>query len=135
MRILSKDAQTAILNEVSRIFKTLPYLFDSANPQWCQVIDGQLEGAFMWLTVNYALGKIKKTIESQLEMVSIIDLGGASTQITYVPPLATLAADKNLEIVLQNYNNYNLFSTSFLGWGNDMIRNNIIENYSVKWTD
>jgi hypothetical protein len=68
-------------------------------------------------------------------MVSIIDLGGASTQITYVPPLATLAADKNLEIVLQNYNNYNLFSTSFLGWGNDMIRNNIIENYSVKWTD
>jgi len=49
---------------------------------------GEEEAAFGWMTVNYALGKLQGDPEAT---VGALDMGGASTQITFVPSGDVLA--------------------------------------------
>jgi Golgi nucleoside diphosphatase len=46
------------------------------------ILDGKFEGIYSWLTLNYALGSYDKGSESK---VVSLDLGGGSTQVTFVP--------------------------------------------------
>lgn len=50
--------------------------------EWASVITGIDEGVFAWVAANYALGSLGRKVE---ETVGIIELGGASAQITFVP--------------------------------------------------
>ena len=50
------------------------------------MIDGRLEGVYGWIAVNYMLGKFDHTFHSSIQRpttVGALDMGGASTQITY----------------------------------------------------
>ncbi|MEI4878558.1 hypothetical protein, partial [Klebsiella pneumoniae] len=68
--------------------------------QGAKIITGQEEGAYGWITINYLLGRFTQE-QSWLNFISdsqkqatfgALDLGGASTQITFVPLNSTLEA-------------------------------------------
>ena len=50
-----------------------------------QVIDGRMEGVYGWIAVNYMLGRFDHNFvePNRQPTVGALDMGGASTQITY----------------------------------------------------
>ncbi|CAD8108717.1 unnamed protein product [Paramecium primaurelia] len=110
MRLLTIQQQTDIIKEVQRIFSKSGLLF--LSEQWARVISGQEEGAYMWLSLNYLLQKM-----SNQEQATTIDLGGASTQISFKPK--GLIEDGVMDLIIPNLNEYEIFSSSYLLYGMD----------------
>ncbi len=66
-----------IFIKVKTLFKRYPFTF---NPQDdVSILDGKYEGIYSWLTLNYA---ISGSVQSK---TCSLDLGGGSTQVTFVP--------------------------------------------------
>ncbi|KAI0219246.1 Ectonucleoside triphosphate diphosphohydrolase 1 [Massospora cicadina] len=86
-------AGVRILNEAKRVavVKALTnYLSDSSKSPFqfdknlgVQVLSGEFEGAFDWLTVNYLAGTLGKD-SVELSQISI-DMGGSSLELTFEP--------------------------------------------------
>lgn len=100
----------------------------SFNFQGARVISGREEGAYGWITINYLLGKFTKksrwfnlmTNESDSqETYGALDLGGASTQITFVPQNQTIESPQNALYFRLYGKNYNVYTQSFLCYGKD----------------
>uniref|UniRef100_A0A674GLS3 nucleoside diphosphate phosphatase n=1 Tax=Taeniopygia guttata TaxID=59729 RepID=A0A674GLS3_TAEGU len=97
LRLLSEEKAQALLSEVKEVFEESPFLVpeDSVG-----IMDGSHEGILAWITVNFLTGQLSGQNQ---QTVGILDLGGASTQITFLPRLkaarlATLGA-LNMEVV------------------------------------
>ncbi|XP_047341381.1 probable apyrase 1 [Impatiens glandulifera] len=78
LRQLQGDASDKILQAV-RDFLRNKSGFNS-NDGWVTVLDGNQEGAYQWVTINYLLGNLGK---SHANTVGVIDLGGGSVQMAY----------------------------------------------------
>ncbi len=121
MRELDLNTREAILTSIRQYLAdpaTSPFQFQS---EWARVISGEEEGVFGWLTVNYAAGKFgtappppslssasngKRKLELNAKggggggaatdptsYYGALDMGGASTQITFSPPNNDILAD------------------------------------------
>lgn len=123
MRLLDKSTQTTIFNVI--LNELAPrYKFPIVK---AQVISGRMEGAFSWLSLNLQprqrIGDIKP--------YGLIELGGASAQVTYkVTPEIDRAIYKQLieqprdtfaqeqfYFNMRQGETHKLFSTTFLGLG------------------
>ncbi|GLT17768.1 hypothetical protein GCM10007938_15460 [Vibrio zhanjiangensis] len=93
-----------------RIQEALAKRFPKADIK-VKTITGQVEGAYAWLTANYINGSF---IHNQ-KTTGIMDLGGASTQITY----ASQTGDKLFKVAVGNQE-FTLSSTSYLGLGQNL---------------
>ncbi|KAM6184804.1 ectonucleoside triphosphate diphosphohydrolase 1 [Rhynchocyon petersi] len=126
MRLLRMENQVLankILSSVISLFNSYPFNFQGAR-----IIDGAAEGAYGWITINYMLGKLKEkniykiSSSSQNEnqaTFGALDLGGASTQIAYVPETTNgISSDKLMHFRLYG-KNYTIFTTSYLCYGKD----------------
>jgi apyrase len=78
----------------------------------------------MWLTVNYLLQNILPS--PALKTALTIDVGGASTQIAFKPQSKSVNSTFDIDLQIPNFNEYDIYSTSYLGFGNDVARNNIV---------
>ncbi|TRY55047.1 hypothetical protein DNTS_003651 [Danionella cerebrum] len=123
MRILNLQNQSqsdSILAEVTKTIQSYPFDFRGAR-----ILTGMEEGAYSWITANYLLENfIKHTFEGLWthptagKLIGALDLGGASTQISFTPkdPLK----DPNSAFHLQLYGyNYELYTHSYLCYGQD----------------
>lgn len=72
-----------------------PRLSNYFNFHGTRIITGKEKGTYGWITVNYLLGKFTKKLRwldltpnenNSQETHAALDLGGASMQITVVPP-------------------------------------------------
>ncbi|XP_037382645.1 ectonucleoside triphosphate diphosphohydrolase 3 isoform X2 [Talpa occidentalis] len=122
MRLLSLQNETAsnqILVTIKNYFKSQPFDFRSA-----QIISGEDEGLYGWITVNYLMGHfLEKNLWNMwvhpngVETTGALDLGGASTQISYVPeeqmPPNT---NDSIQVSLYGYK-YTLYTHSFQCYG------------------
>lgn len=112
MRLLSEQEQQKIHTTVR------DYIYDHYNfpINTVTTITGQDEGLFGWLDINYLL----ETFAHHAPTVGSLDMGGASTQITFAVENNNYPADTvNLRIGQQDYF---VFSKSFLGLGLDQAR-------------
>ncbi|XP_021269615.1 ectonucleoside triphosphate diphosphohydrolase 8 isoform X3 [Numida meleagris] len=107
-----------VFAEVTKAIHEYPVDFRGA-----QILTGNEEGAFGWITVNYLLETLIKFSfagkwehPQNTEVLGALDLGGASTQITFQPGVTI--EDKNTSVLFRLYGtNYSLYTHSYLCYG------------------
>lgn len=131
MRLLKPKKQLEILNNVcSGIQKSTDFLLTDCASQ-IQVIDGETEGIYGWLSLNYLSGYFNDydSTQSRHFTYGFMDMGGASAQIAFEP------SDKNeitkhrediAKINLKSINGdtqeWNVFVSTWLGFGANQAR-------------
>ena len=82
-------------------------------------ISGIDEGVYGWLRVNMLLSKAKRLSDSDLGSIAVLDLGGASTQITLPSPTVVVPSDSQVEKrTLLAGRARTVYSHSYIGFGN-----------------
>ncbi|XP_062063133.1 ectonucleoside triphosphate diphosphohydrolase 8 [Lepus europaeus] len=125
MRLLSqKNSSQArdIFAAVSRVLGQSPVDFQGA-----ELLAGRDEGAFGWITINYVLDVLVKYSSAgkwirppEGTLVGALDLGGASTQISFVPEGPVLDASTQASFRLYG-STYSIYTHSHLCFGRDQV--------------
>ena len=117
LRRLDPDRRTEILRAVDAALATTPFAAAAAR-----VIGGEEEGVYGWLTVNYLLGHLEHG--GPFPTVGALDLGGASSQITFVP---LDHPRESGQVIRLGGSVYHLYTHSYLGLGQDVVRNELAD--------
>lgn len=116
MRLLNIENSAAsdqVFQAVSESLQKSPFSFQGAR-----ILSGQEEGAFGWVTVNY----LDDRLSQGLETTGALDLGGASTQISFISDSFDGSESPNNAVTFRLYgNDYNLYTHSFLCYGKDQV--------------
>ncbi|XP_014671865.1 PREDICTED: ectonucleoside triphosphate diphosphohydrolase 5-like [Priapulus caudatus] len=113
LRLLSETKARLLLKEVGNVFKQSPFLTDKSS---VRIMDGIDEGIFSWFTVNFLIRKLHQGSDTD----GALDLGGASTQVTFEPQSSesAIAAPSGF---LHKYEalgkEFSLYTHSYLGLG------------------
>ncbi|XP_018088024.2 ectonucleoside triphosphate diphosphohydrolase 2 isoform X2 [Xenopus laevis] len=124
MRLLNWTDQASsdkVLDAVSATIKSYPFNFRGAK-----ILSGQDEGVFGWVTANYLLEKfikyswIGQWFQPRKGTLGAMDLGGASTQITFetTDKIENFEDEVNLRLYGQSYR---VYTHSFLCYGRDQV--------------
>ncbi|CAI5759519.1 unnamed protein product [Candida verbasci] len=126
MRLLPEKISSQILKEtcISIQQNTNFYLPNCEN--FVQIIDGSSEGLYGWIGLNYLMNTFNNYVEgdSTHESIGFMDMGGASTQIAFVPSSIEEIEKHNddlSKVVIRNINGetqvWNAFVATWLGFG------------------
>lgn len=134
MRLLKPEARQAILLETCRIIREQPFYFEpsshdflgadtnSACDGYVRVISGEEEGLLGWLAVNYLMNEFRPSERTY----GFLDMGGASTQIAFEPPMQSSIQQNLFEVPLHRLDSsvdtHRVFVTTFLGFGTNAAR-------------
>uniref|UniRef100_A0A8C9NAA0 Ectonucleoside triphosphate diphosphohydrolase 8 n=1 Tax=Serinus canaria TaxID=9135 RepID=A0A8C9NAA0_SERCA len=124
MRLLREQNSSAteqVLAEVAKTMQEYPVAFKGA-----QILTGEEEGAYGWITINYLLDSFTKYSPKAhmwlrpeaANIFGALDLGGASTQITFMPESSVLRQNEASELTLYGYS-YKIYAHSYLCYGQD----------------
>lgn len=84
LRLLGEEMSLKILEAVrTRLETQYPFPVVSREKGGVEIMKGEDEGVFAWITTNYLLGKIGGPDETPT--AAVFDLGGGSTQIVFQP--------------------------------------------------
>ncbi|KAG5418839.1 YND1 [Candida metapsilosis] len=136
MRLLPKKTRKSILAETCSSIRrnTKFYLPDCEN--FVQTIDGSTEGIYGWLGLNYLMGQFNNydSKSENHDSIGFMDMGGASTQIAFVPSSKEQIEKHSNDIskvILRNINGetqkWNVFVETWLGFGANEARRRFIE--------
>ncbi|NXH35793.1 ENTP3 diphosphohydrolase, partial [Myiagra hebetior] len=120
LRLQNESAANEVLASIQNYFRAQPFEFRGA-----QIITGPEEGVYGWITANYLMGNF---LERNLwrtwvhpyrkETMGALDLGGASTQISFIPEDPEEHFNSTLQVKLYGYN-YNVYTHSYQCYGRD----------------
>nr|XP_056716504.1 ectonucleoside triphosphate diphosphohydrolase 2 [Euleptes europaea] len=124
MRLLNltdPQASDSVLGAVASTLKEFPFDFRGAK-----ILSGEDEGVFGWVTTNYLLenfikyGWIGQWVRPKKKTLGAMDLGGASTQITF--ETQEVIESPLSAMTLQLYGQtYKVYTHSFLCYGRDQV--------------
>jgi Golgi nucleoside diphosphatase len=119
LRLLPVAEQDAILREVRDVFDSSPFL---SGPESALVVTGAVEGANEWTSVNYLRGTLGSPAggndsNSTALPAGVLGMGGASTQIAFVPLQGTDLKAGGFPIHFDGGDPFELYVHSFLGLG------------------
>ncbi|KAI0626865.1 nucleoside diphosphatase gda1 protein [Pyrenophora tritici-repentis] len=133
LRKLGEKKSNDIIAAVRRHLENdYPFPLVSEEKKGVEVMPGEMEGVYAWITVNYLLGKIGGPDKNPT--AAVLDLGGGSTQIIFEPTfpdkprggLPTKLAEGDHKYSLNFGNrNFDLYQHSYLGYGLMEARNNL----------
>lgn len=141
MRLLKPNEQTLILNNACKYIQRNYnfYLPDCASH--INIIDGDVEGLYGWIALNYLMGSFDQPHlhdhGKNHSTYGLLDMGGASTQISFQPNYTEAEEHDSSLFKLQLTSldnlgapdmNYSVFSTSFLGFGIHQLHENYLQN-------
>ncbi|KAJ1050076.1 hypothetical protein FZC28_6803g3572 [Saccharomyces cerevisiae] len=131
MRLLPQDIQSSILDGLCQGLKhPAEFLVEDCSAQ-IQVIDGETEGLYGWLGLNYLYGHFNdyNPEVSDHFTFGFMDMGGASTQIAFAPHDSGEIArhrDDIATIFLRSVNGdlqkWDVFVSTWLGFGANQAR-------------
>lgn len=111
LRLLGQEQAESLLAVVRKVLENSGFKTD---PESVEIMDGTDEGLFSWFTVNFLSNRLtgKNTLAA-------LDLGGGSTQVTYVMDDERALADNQglIHKVSVLKNDMNVFTNSYLGLG------------------
>ncbi|KAE8716094.1 putative apyrase 5 [Hibiscus syriacus] len=119
LRLLDVELQEQILEECRKVLRVSGFKF---HDEWASVITGSDEGVYAWVVANYALGTLGG---DPLDTTGIIELGGASAQVTFVSN--EFMPSKFLRSIKFGNFTYNLYSHSFLHFGQNVAHESLRE--------
>ncbi|XP_039389748.1 ectonucleoside triphosphate diphosphohydrolase 5 isoform X2 [Mauremys reevesii] len=114
LRLLPEPKAQALLSEVREVFEKSPFLVPNNS---VSIMDGSSEGVLAWITVNFLTGQLYGQNQTT---VGTLDLGGASTQITFLPRSEETLEQTPVDFVtsFEMFNStYKLYTHSYLGFG------------------
>ncbi|XP_029902848.1 ectonucleoside triphosphate diphosphohydrolase 5 isoform X2 [Myripristis murdjan] len=115
LRLLPPEKAQALLAQVQDAFDESPFLVPNNS---VSIMNGTNEGILAWVTVNFLTGHLNAQIKNT---VGILDLGGGSTQITFLPKLRkTIESAPGPDYIARfdMFNStYELYTHSYLGNG------------------
>lgn len=132
MRILSDSERTSIMESVRDVLGASPFMFMRS---WARVIPGEEEGVYGFVAANYVRGTLLAPLNATgtntsdptwftntLATVSnatygAIDLGGASSQITFAPPAGVDLLSNAYRLSLTSTAAATVYTHSFLYFG------------------
>ncbi|XP_015205682.1 ectonucleoside triphosphate diphosphohydrolase 5 [Lepisosteus oculatus] len=114
LRLLPQEKAQALLEEVQEVFDESPFLVSNNS---VSIMNGTNEGILAWVTVNFLTGHL---YAKSRKTVGILDLGGGSTQISFLPKskktILTSPDDYIAKFDMFN-TTYQLYTHSYLGCG------------------
>lgn len=93
-----------------------------------KTITGKDEAIYDWFAVNYLSGRLNDI--EKLHLAGVIDVGGASTQITFPITNSMNASPADLEEIDFRGHHIQLFAHSFLGLGTTELINQLLDESS-----
>ncbi|XP_062973929.1 nucleoside diphosphate phosphatase ENTPD5 isoform X2 [Elgaria multicarinata webbii] len=114
LRLLAEHKAQALLSQVKVVFEESPFLVPNNS---VSIMDGSYEGILAWITVNFLTGQLYGRNQ---QTVGTLDLGGASTQITFLPQLEDTLEQTPVDFLtsFQMFNStFKLYTHSYLGFG------------------
>lgn len=147
MRLLPEKKQRAILKETCTVLRKNTNFYLPNCHDFVQVIDGETEGLYGWVGLNYLMGQFNdyQNLEgdsdaSTHESIGFMDMGGALTQIAFVPSSQEDIIKHNDDlstITLRNINgetqSWKVFVETWLGFGANEARrrylNQLVNSY------
>lgn len=147
MRLLKKTDQKKILKKTCSVLRHKTKFSIPNCSEHIQIIDGETEGVYGWLALNYLMGQFNGySIDTKKhDSIGFMDMGGASTQIAFVPSSAEEIRkhDEDLSTVtLRNLNGENqewkIFVQTWLGFGANEARKrylNLLMNLAMDSSD
>lgn len=132
MRDLIPTARDGVMREtIAFLSNYSPFAFDATH---ALVISGEEEGAYAWLAVNALKGVLGA--DRGESTVGVIDLGGASVQLSFVPEQNHYVLQNCYPLSLTDLTTYRLYAKSYLHYGmveaNRRLASNIITENILK---
>jgi guanosine-diphosphatase len=133
LRKLGEEKSNNTLRAVrNRLETAYPFPLVSEEKNGVEVMPGEMEGVYAWITINYLLGKIGGP--DKTPTAAVLDLGGGSTQIVFHPSFpdsprgglpSKLAEGDHKYALSFGGRNFDLYQHSYLGYGLMEARNNL----------
>ncbi|XP_008311400.1 ectonucleoside triphosphate diphosphohydrolase 5-like [Cynoglossus semilaevis] len=116
LRMLSAEKAQALLDQVQHVFDESPFLVPDNS---VTIMNGTNEGILAWISVNFLTGHLSAA--QNKKTVGILDLGGGSTQITFLPKLKKTIESVPVTDYIARFDIFNstfeLYTYSYLGNG------------------
>ncbi|NXK48078.1 ENTP8 diphosphohydrolase, partial [Chauna torquata] len=125
LRVQNSSAADQVLAEIAKTIREYPVAFRGAR-----IITGEEEGTYGWITINYLLESFTKyspkahtwVHPEAANILGALDLGGASTQISFIPKGSVINWNETSRFMLYGYS-YNIYTHSYLCYGqNEMLK-------------
>lgn len=124
MRTLEREQRARVIQAVRTVFSNstlMPFSFQ--NDEQARVISGEEEAVFDWTAVNFLLGNLVSQTEGTgavlppvLGTHGALDLGGASTQISFYEPDEDIMSNL-FKLQIGQSKHWNIYAHSFLFYG------------------
>ncbi|KAM9703934.1 ectonucleoside triphosphate diphosphohydrolase 5-like isoform 1-T4 [Menidia menidia] len=115
LRLLPAEKAQALLEQVQHVFHESPFLVPDNS---VSIMNGTSEGVLAWISVNFLTGHLRPQTK---KTVGILDLGGGSTQITFLPKLRKTIESAPVDDYVARFEIFNstleLYTHSYLGNG------------------
>ncbi|NXP13603.1 ENTP8 diphosphohydrolase, partial [Thinocorus orbignyianus] len=133
LRAQNSSAADQVLAEVAKTMQEYPVSFKGA-----QILTGEEEGAYGWITINYLLDSFTKYCPKAhawvrpeaAKIFGALDLGGASTQISFMPGSSVIKWNETSKFTLYGYN-YSIYRHSYLCYGQDEMQKRLAKQLIV----
>ncbi|XP_020775268.2 LOW QUALITY PROTEIN: ectonucleoside triphosphate diphosphohydrolase 5 [Boleophthalmus pectinirostris] len=116
LRLLPQEQANRLLKEVKEVFDESPFFVPNNS---VSIMPGTNEGVLAWVTVNFLTGHLYSNTR---RTVGILDLGGGSTQITFLPK-----SKKTIQSAPSSYiANFNLFNHTYQLYTHSYLGNGLV---------
>lgn len=122
MRILAPKDRSRVIRAVRDLFRNKTYCPFAFVDEQARVISGEEESIFDWCGVNFVSGDLLQqsqgagTVVSPKQTVGALDLGGASTQISFYEPDEDIMSNL-FKLQIGQAKHWNVYTHSFLLYG------------------